>query len=79
MTDDPRLHGSLVGRSAVRDQLNTPALVIDREALDRNIARMAEYARAHGVACGRTPRPTRACVSAGRPGLALFTARDGAA
>jgi 3-hydroxy-D-aspartate aldolase len=49
MTDDLRLHGSLIGRAA-RDQLNTPVLVIDREALDRNLARMADYARARGVA-----------------------------
>jgi D-serine deaminase-like pyridoxal phosphate-dependent protein len=49
MTDDLRLHGSLIGRAA-RDQLNTPVLVIDRDALDRNLARMAEKARAHGVA-----------------------------
>jgi 3-hydroxy-D-aspartate aldolase len=49
MTDDLRLHGSLIGRAA-RDQLNTPVLVIDREALDRNLARMADKARAHGVA-----------------------------
>src|SRR5262245_46875195 len=44
------LHASLIGRSAVRDQLNTPVLVVDREALDRNIARMADYARAHRIA-----------------------------
>jgi D-serine deaminase-like pyridoxal phosphate-dependent protein len=49
MTDDLRLHGSLIGRAA-RDQLNTPVLVIDREALDRNLARMADLGRAHGVA-----------------------------
>jgi 3-hydroxy-D-aspartate aldolase len=49
MTDDLRLHGSLIGRAA-RDQLNTPVLVIDREALDRNLARMADYARLRGVA-----------------------------
>jgi D-serine deaminase-like pyridoxal phosphate-dependent protein len=50
MTDDLRLHGSLIGRAAARDRLNTPALVVDRDALDRNIARMAEFARAHGAA-----------------------------
>src|SRR5215468_12531272 len=50
MTDDLRLHGSLIGRAATRYLLNTPALVLDRDALDRNIARMAEFARAHGVA-----------------------------
>src|SRR5258705_8353605 len=50
MTDELRLHGSLIGRAAVRDRLNTPALVVDRDALDRNIARMAEFARGHGAA-----------------------------
>jgi 3-hydroxy-D-aspartate aldolase len=50
MTHDHQLHGSLVGRSAVRDQLNTPVLVLDRDVLDRNIARMADHARARGVA-----------------------------
>jgi 3-hydroxy-D-aspartate aldolase len=49
MTDDLRLHGALIGRAA-RDRLATPALVIDRDALDRNLARMAEFARAHGTA-----------------------------
>jgi len=49
MTDDLRLHGALIGRAA-RDRLATPALVIDRDALDRNLARMAEFARAHGIA-----------------------------
>lgn len=49
MTDDLRLHGSLIGRAA-RDRLATPALVIDRDALDRNLARMAEFARGHGIA-----------------------------
>jgi D-serine deaminase-like pyridoxal phosphate-dependent protein len=48
MTDDLRLHGALIGRAA-RDRLATPALVIDRDALDRNLARMAEFARAHGT------------------------------
>lgn len=49
MTDDLRLHGSLIGRAA-RDRLATPALVLDRDALDRNLARMAEFARGHGIA-----------------------------
>jgi len=33
-----------------RSQLPTPALVVDREALDRNIARMAAFAAARGIA-----------------------------
>src|SRR5215813_5172534 len=49
LTDDERLHGALIGHPA-RGQLNTPVLVVDREALDRNLARMADYARARGVA-----------------------------
>ncbi|HEY2734254.1 MAG TPA: alanine racemase, partial [Polyangiales bacterium] len=50
MTDDMRLHGSLIGVPSGVDQLNTPVLVLDIEALDRNLAKMADYARAHGVA-----------------------------
>jgi 3-hydroxy-D-aspartate aldolase len=49
MNDDLRLHGSLVGARA-RGALNTPVLVVDRDALDRNIARMADCARTRGVA-----------------------------
>lgn len=33
-----------------RDALATPALILDRAALDRNIARMAAFAAAHGIA-----------------------------
>jgi 3-hydroxy-D-aspartate aldolase len=49
MLDDFRLHQSLLGRPGSRAELNTPALVIDRDALDRNIRRMADLARTHGV------------------------------
>lgn len=49
LNDDQRLHGALIGHPA-RGELNTPVLVVDRAALDRNLARMAEYARARGVA-----------------------------
>jgi 3-hydroxy-D-aspartate aldolase len=50
MTEDLRLHGSLIGAPGGVDQLNTPVLVLDIEALDRNLAKMAGYARGHGVA-----------------------------
>lgn len=33
-----------------RDQIRTPALILDRDALDRNIATMAAFAKAKGVA-----------------------------
>ena len=49
MSDDFRLHGELIGRQGSRRDLNTPVLVLDLDALDRNIARMAELARAKGV------------------------------
>jgi 3-hydroxy-D-aspartate aldolase len=50
MLDDLRLHQGLIGRPGSRAELNTPVLVVDRDALDRNIHRMAELARKHGVA-----------------------------
>ncbi|HYL49124.1 MAG TPA: DSD1 family PLP-dependent enzyme [Stellaceae bacterium] len=39
-----------IGRPGSRSRLDTPALVVDRPALDRNIAAMAAHARATGVA-----------------------------
>ena len=48
--DDVALHGALVGESDGRSRLNTPVLVVDLDALDRNIARMADFAAEHGVA-----------------------------
>jgi 3-hydroxy-D-aspartate aldolase len=48
--DDRRLHAHLIGQPGSRRSLNTPALVLDIEALDDNIARMAEVAAGAGVA-----------------------------
>ena len=31
------------------DRIETPALVIDLDAMERNLARMADYARSHGI------------------------------
>src|SRR6201991_5364418 len=44
-----RLHGHLVGQQGSRRSLNSPALVLDVEMLDRNIAEMANFAKAHNV------------------------------
>jgi len=44
------LHEHLIGRQGSRASLNTPALVVDVEALDRNIAAMAAFAAARGLA-----------------------------
>lgn len=50
MLDDFRLHQALIGRPGSRAELNTPVLVVDRDALQRNIGRMADFARQQGVA-----------------------------
>jgi 3-hydroxy-D-aspartate aldolase len=44
------LHAHLIGRQGSRRDLNTPALIIDLEALERNIATMARFAVRAGVA-----------------------------
>lgn len=44
------LHEHLIGRQGSRASLNTPALVVDVEALERNIAAMAAFAAARGLA-----------------------------
>jgi len=46
---DFELHAHLIGAPDSRRRLNTPSLVVDIEALDRNIARMAAFARTAGV------------------------------
>jgi D-serine deaminase-like pyridoxal phosphate-dependent protein len=44
-----RLHRHLIGQQGSRRSLNTPALVLDLELLDRNIAEMARFAKEHNV------------------------------
>lgn len=44
------LHGHLIGQPGSRDRLNTPALIVDLNALEANIAAMAAFGRATGVA-----------------------------
>lgn len=46
---DIDLHRHLIGRQGSRRALNTPALVIDRDALQRNIDAMAAFARDKGL------------------------------
>jgi D-serine deaminase-like pyridoxal phosphate-dependent protein len=50
MNDDRTLHQHLIGRQGGRASLNTPALVIDLDAMQANIARMAAFAKASGLA-----------------------------
>lgn len=48
--NDRELHAHLIGQQGGRRSLNTPVLVIDVDALDRNIRTMAEFAAKHGLA-----------------------------
>ena len=63
--DDLALHGALIGVPGGRAELNTPVLVVDLDALDRNIARMAAFAAEHGVAL-RPHAKTHKSVDVGR-------------
>lgn len=48
--NDGDLHRALIGQQGSRRELNTPVLVIDLDALDRNIDTMARFAAEHGLA-----------------------------
>src|SRR3546814_291544 len=50
MNDDRTLHAHLIGRQGSRADLNTPALILDVDALDRNIAALAALTASKGVA-----------------------------
>ena len=50
MLDDIRLHAHLIGKPGSRRELNTPVLTVDRDALGRNVAKMAALAQRAGVA-----------------------------
>lgn len=47
---DADLHRALLHRERFRECTNTPVLVLDRDALDRNIRAMAAFATAKGIA-----------------------------
>lgn len=47
--DDLQLHAHLIGQQGSRAALNTPVLVLDVDALDRNIAVMADLVGKHGI------------------------------
>lgn len=50
MGSDIDLHRPLIGQQGSRLALNTPALVIDADGLDRNIGAMAAFAKQRGLA-----------------------------
>jgi D-serine deaminase-like pyridoxal phosphate-dependent protein len=48
--NDRELHAHLIGQQGGRKAFNTPVLVIDLDALERNIVRMAAFAKERGIA-----------------------------
>lgn len=70
-----RLHAHLIGQPGSRDWLNTPALILDLAAFERNVARMADFARKHGLALRphakshKSADIARAQIAAGAVGL----------
>lgn len=65
MGSDIGLHRHLIGQQGSRQALNTPVLVVDRDALERNIAAMARFARDRGLAL-RPHAKTHKCVEIAR-------------
>jgi D-serine deaminase-like pyridoxal phosphate-dependent protein len=63
------LHQHLIGRQGSRADLNTPALVVEREALNRNIAVMAAFAAAAGLQL-RPHAKTHKCAAIARRQIA---------
>lgn len=75
MTASHDLHAQLIGEPGSRALLNTPALVLDLDAFERNVARMAAFARGHGLALRphakshKSADVARAQIAAGAVGL----------
>ena len=68
MTDE-ELHRHLIGQQGSRRSLNTPVLVVELDALDRNISRMAAFAARAGLAL-RPHAKTHKCPDIARRQLA---------
>jgi 3-hydroxy-D-aspartate aldolase len=72
-------NAALVGKPGSRHALDTPALIVDRDALERNVAAMAAHARAVGVALrphAKTHKSARIAemqVAAGALGICCAT------
>ncbi|MGH6889045.1 MAG: DSD1 family PLP-dependent enzyme [Rhizomicrobium sp.] len=71
------LNSALVGQPDGRGRLATPALVIDLDRFEANVARMAAHASAHGIAL-RPHAKTHKCaeiarrqIAAGAPGVCV--------
>ena len=63
------MNAELIGRAGSRHDLATPALVIDLDIFERNIARMAEFARERNIAL-RPHAKTHKCAEIARRQIA---------
>src|SRR5690606_19590639 len=69
----------LLGRSDARAQLNTPALILDLETLERNIRTVADYARGARInvrphmKCHKSVEIARRQIAAGAVGVCCAT------
>ena len=76
---EPGSNAHLIGEAGGRGRLNTPALLLDLDALDRNIARMAAHCRRTGQALRphakthKSVQVARRQVAAGAVGLCCAT------
>jgi D-serine deaminase-like pyridoxal phosphate-dependent protein len=74
-TASHRLHGHLIGIPGSRERLNTPALILDLDAFEANVAAMASFGRRHGLALRphakthKSADVARAQLAAGAVGL----------
>jgi 3-hydroxy-D-aspartate aldolase len=50
VTPSQHLHGHLIGQPGSRERLNTPALIVDLDALEANITAIAAFGRDAGIA-----------------------------
>ncbi len=72
----------LIGDKAAAGKLLTPALVIDLDILERNIAAMAGWAAAHGIALRphakthKSPEIARRQIDAGAVGICCATVKE---
>ena len=47
------------------EEIDTPALLVDLDVMERNLRRVADYTRATDCGCARTPRRTNRRASGG--------------
>ena len=73
---------ALIGVPGGRDRLGTPALILDLDALDHNIANMADFAKARGIGLRpvakihKSAEISRRQVAAGARGVCCATLRE---